>query len=380
MLASVGYGVIIARTNDRVWTLDEGKMLAARPRLIRRSGVLLAGFALLVSGPAAVVPGQAETVAEFYKGKTVRIIIGTGIGGSYGVYGTLVSRHLGRFLPGAPAIIVQPMPGAGGLIALNYLGNQAPRDGTVMSVIHVTVVQEGLFNPKAKFDPGKFQWVGRLASLAVVGVVSQKSGIKTLADAKTREVVAGAPGLNNVPGQSPFVLNKIAGTKFKVISGYTGTGQTFIALERGEVEMAATSMDSLRALHWDKIKRGELIPIFVQAGRRLKEFPNVPILLELGRSEVEKAFLSVFTITAEVGRSLATPPGVPKDRLDALRRAFDQMRTDPSFQSEVAKLKVETDLLGGAEMQRLVAASLTMSREMRDKARMFYNELFKATN
>jgi tripartite-type tricarboxylate transporter receptor subunit TctC len=338
-----------------------------------------AGLAVLaaLAGSLAGGPARADTVAEFFKGKTIRVVIGTGIGGSYGVYGTLVSRHLGRFIPGAPALAVQSMPGAGGLVALNHLGTQAPRDGTVISLIHVTLVQEGLFNPKAKYDAGKFEWIGRLASLAFLGVASRKSGIRTLNDAKKREVVAGAPGLNNVPGQTPFVLNKIAGTKFKVISGYNGTGQTFIALERGEVEFAVKSMDSLRALHWDKLQRGDLIPLVAQAGARLKEFPKVSTLLELGHDEVQKAFLGVFSITAEIGRSLATPPGVPNDRLDAFRKAFDRMLADPEFKADVAKLRVKLDPKSGADMHRLVATSTAMSPATRDKARAFYDNLFK---
>ncbi|MGH6768966.1 MAG: Bug family tripartite tricarboxylate transporter substrate binding protein [Xanthobacteraceae bacterium] len=336
-----------------------------------------ASFAVLAALIGWLGPARAESVGDFYKGKTIRIVIGTGIGGSYGVYATLVSRHLGRHVPGGPTLIVQSMPGAGGLVALNHLGNQAPRDGTVISVIHVTLVQEGLFNRKANYDAGKFEWIGRFASLAFLGVASRKSGIRTLDDAKKREVVTGAPGLNNVPGQSPFVLNKIAGTKFKVISGYNGTGQTFIALERGEVEMAVSSMDSLRALHWDKLQRGDLVPLFAQAGGRLKDFPKVPTLLELGRDEVQKAFLGVFSITAEIGRSLATPPSVPKDRLDALRAAFDKMLADSQFKADVAKLRVELDPRSAADMHRLVAASMAMSPATRDKARAFYDNLFK---
>ena len=132
-------------------------------------------------------------------------------------------------------------------------------------------------------------------------------------------------GSTNVPAQSPLILNKIAGTKFKLISGYNGTGQTFIALERGEVELAVSSMDGIRALHWDKLKSGEFVPIFAQAGRRLKDFPNVPTLLEFSNNEVEKAFLSVFSITADIGRSLATPPG---DSEGSPRRFAKRLRRD----------------------------------------------------
>jgi tripartite-type tricarboxylate transporter receptor subunit TctC len=325
----------------------------------------------------AVVPARAETAAEFYKDKTIRIVIGTGMGGSYGVYAQLVARHLGRFVPGAPTLIVQSMPGAGGLVALNYLAQKAPRDGTLISVIHVTLVQEGLFNPRAQYDAGEFQWIGRLASITFLGVASKASGIRTLDDARKREVIAGAPGPNNVPAQSPLVLNKVAGTKFKVVTGYKGMGEAFIALERGEVEFAVPTEATLAAFHQAKLKSGDLVPVFAMAGSRLKDYPDVPILQEFGKSEVEKAFLAVFTLTAEIGRSLATPPGVPLDRLAALRTAFDRMVLDAEFRADLAKSRVLLDPKSGTEMQQLVRAAVTMSKETREQARLFYDQLFK---
>lgn len=333
--------------------------------------VLVLGAAIFASA------AQAQSVADFYRGKTVRLIIGTSIGGAYGVFSQLAARHIGRFIPGSPAVIVQSMPAAGGLVALNHLGGVAPRDGSVITLIHVTVVQEGLFNPSATFDPGAFQWIGRLASLEFLGLASKSSGVRSLDDARRREVVVGAPGLANVPAQAPLVLNRIAGTKFKLISGYTGTGQTFIALERGEVELAVSSMDGIRALHWDKLKSGEFVPVFAQAGRRMKDFPNVPILLEFSNNEVEKAFLNVFSVTADIGRSLAAPPGVPKDRLDALRSAFDAMIADPGFRGDVTKLQIELDPMRGAQLQALVGKSVAIAPETRAPARAFYEDLFK---
>lgn len=339
----------------------------------RRSVAFAAFLITLTFAPAA----HAQPVGDFYRGKTVRLIIGTSMGGAYGVFSQLASRHIGRFIPGSPTVIIQSMPAAGGLVALNHLGGAAPRDGSVITLIHVTVVQEGLFNPGATFDPGAFQWIGRLASLEFLGLASKASGVRSLDDARRREVVVGAPGLANVPAQAPLVLNRIAGTKFKLISGYTGTGQTFIALERGEVELAVSSMDGIRALHWDKLKSGEFVPVFAQAGRRMKDFPNVPILLEFSNNEVEKAFLNVFSVTADIGRSLAAPPGVPKDRLDALRSAFQAMIVDPAFKADVAKLRIELDPMSGAELQQLVGQAVKISAETRTQARAFYEDLFK---
>ncbi len=340
----------------------------------------LAGLSLAVALAGVMTlarPAGADEVADFYKGKTVRVIIGTGIGGTYGVYGQLVSRHFGRFIPGHPTVVMQSMQGAGGFTALNWLGTAAPRDGTVVTIGHINIVHEGLFNPEAKFDPRGFLWLGRFTSFASIGLASKTSGIRSLGDAKARPVAVGAPGAQSVPGQAPVILNKIAGTKFKVVAGYRSTGESFLALERGEVDMAGTSMDALRSLYWPKIESGELVPIFVQGVRRLKEFPDAPTLGEFGNTEVEKAFLGVFNVTAEVGRSLATPPGVPEDRLAALREAYEAMVADAAFLADIKKLGIELDLLPGAELQRVIGASMRMSSETQEQARKFYEDLFK---
>jgi len=343
--------------------------------MIRRNATLV--LATLAAWLAPLPAVSADPIAEFYKGKTMRVVIGSGVGGSYAVFAQLTARHLGRFIPGAPTLVMQNMPGAGGLIALNYLGTQSPRDGSVITVGHITIVHEGLFNPKAMFDPRGFQWIGRYTSFASVGVASKKSGIRSIEDAKKREVTLGAAGAMSIPGQAPAVVNKMAGTKFKIISGYKDTGASFLALERGEVEAAGTSVDALRALHWDKLTSGELIPIYVQGIRRWSEFPRAPTLLELARTDVERAFLGVFSITAGVGRSLATPPGVPADRLAALRSAYDKMIVDPAFQADVAKLRLVLDPLPGAMLQKEIGASMQMSKDTQEKARQFYEELFK---
>jgi tripartite-type tricarboxylate transporter receptor subunit TctC len=346
--------------------------------MIRRTG--LAGLFLAVAVASATAPSHrahADDVAEFYKGKTVRVIIGTGVGGTYGVYGQLVARHFGRFVPGHPTVVMQSMQGAGGFTALNWLGTAAARDGTIVTIGHINIVHEGLFNTEAKFNPREFLWLGRFTSFASIGVASKKSGIRSLADAKAREVAAGAPGMQSVPAQAPTILNKIAGTRFKVVAGYRSTGESFLALERGEVDVAATSMDALRSLHWPKLESGELTPIFVQGVRRLKEFPNAPTLGEFGNNEVEKAFLGVFNVTAEVGRSLATPPGIPPERLAALRGAYQAMVADPAFLADIKKLGIELDLLPGAELQEVIGASMKMSPQTQEQARKFYEDLFK---
>jgi tripartite-type tricarboxylate transporter receptor subunit TctC len=322
----------------------------------------------------AVVPAYAQ---EDFRGKTVRVVIGTAVGGSYGVYGQLVARHLGKYLPGNPGVAIAAMPGAGGLVALNYLASASPpKDGTTITLAQVTLVQESLFNKAARFDARDFKWIGRLDSLSFIGVASKKSGIKSLEDARTRDVITGAPGLSNIPAQAPLLLNKIAGTKFKLISGYAGTGQVFLALERGEVEVAATSVAAMRSLHADAMKRGEYVPIFAHAGRRLPDFPLVPTLGEFARSDVEKKFMRVFSLTSDIGRSLAVPPGTPDTVLSVHRSAFQQMMKDTDFRAEAAKLDLDLDPIDGDELGQLVRAAMDISQADADDMKRFYDDLF----
>lgn len=319
--------------------------------------------------------GAAAAEKEFYKGKTIRIVIGTSVGGSYGVFSQLAARHLGKYIPGNPNLIPVSMPGAGGLVALNYLANVAPQDGTTISLIHVTLVQESLFNPKARFDARKFKWIGRMDSLAFVGLASKKSGIRSLTDARKRTVLAGSPGVNNVPAQAPLILNRLAGTKFKLISGYRGIGPTFLALKRGEVETSVTSIAGLQSILADDVKSGLLVPFFVQARTRLKQFPDLPAVIEFAKSDVEKAFMRIFTLTSDIGRTLAAPPGVPDDRLALLRTAWSKMMEDKDFLADAKKTRVNLDPMNGEELTKLVHGAMAMDKTMLEKVKIFYGEI-----
>lgn len=315
-----------------------------------------------------------------YQGKTIRIVLPTSVGGSYGLYGQLVSRHIGKHLPGNPGVAIAAMPGAGGLVALNYLASASPpKDGTTITLAQVTLVQESLFNKEARFDARDFRWIGRLDSLAFIGVASQRSGIRSLDDARKREVITGAPGLSNIPAQAPLVLNKIADTRFKLISGYNGTGQVFLALERGEVDVAATSIAAIKSLHADAMKKGEFVPLFAHAGRRLSDFPNIPTLSEFADSDLEKQFMQVFSLTADIGRALATPPGTPDEVLDVFRTAYELMMKDMAFQGEAKKLDLDLDPLSGNQLGELVANAMNISKSDAGEMRKFYEDLFGST-
>lgn len=320
---------------------------------------------------------QVRSEPDFYRGKTVRVIIPTAVGGSYGVFGQLVSRHLGRFISGQPAMVMTAMPGAGGLVALNHMATIAPHDGTVISVIQVTLVLDSLFNKDAKFDARDFNWIGRMDSLAFVGLASRRSGIKSLDDARKREVIAGSPGLNNVPAQTPLLLNRLAGTKFKLISGYSGIGQAFLAVERGEADFAVSSLAGIGSILSEQVKNGDLVPIVAQSTKRIPAYPDVPVLGEFAKTEVEKAFLKVFSLTADIGRALAATPGVPEDRMAILRDAFEKMVADRAFQADATKIGLDLNPMNAEELARLVRDAMNMSPDLREQVRKFYEDVLE---
>ncbi len=343
---------------------------------IKISGLSACALAFMaMAAGLAIGPAKADPVADFYKGKQVRVVIGTRPGGSYGLYAQITQRHLGRFIPGNPTVVMESRPGAGGLVALNWFNSVAPRDGTFLLIPLASIVQEALFNKRAKYDPVQMRFVGRLGVLKQVMVASGKSGLKKVEDASKRSVNVGAAGTYNITAHFPAIMKRLVNAQFKIITGYVGTGQTFLALERGEVEVSSTSLDSLYARYWDKVKAREIVPLVVLSGSRLKEFPNTPTVLEFGKTPAEKAFLNVFTNATEMGRSLALPPGVPADRVAAVRAAYEAMLKDPAFQADAKKASLEVVHASGAELDKYIAEAMTMSADVRAQATRFYNSL-----
>jgi tripartite-type tricarboxylate transporter receptor subunit TctC len=330
---------------------------------------IVSAIAIFCAGGAG-----AESVDRFFAGKTVRIVIGTPVGGEYGLYAQLVARHIGRFVPGNPTVIVQSMPGAAGVTALRYMANAAPRDGTVIIVPQVSIMLEGLLNPKAQFDPGKFQWIGRLTTQVQAGVVSAKSNVRSLADAKTRELVAGGVGTTNPTTLNPRILNKLAGTRFKIVTGYKGTAAVMIAWERGEVDVLTNSWDVISARYGKDVMK-VAVPLYVNAVKRPPELAHVPLMTDFGRNETENAFLQIYGIGAGIGRSLAAPPDVPKERLAVWRVALTKMLDDPQFREAVHKANIRIDPLDGASLTASLAKVLALPAETVGRARKFYDDL-----
>jgi len=331
---------------------------------------LLLAVAALLS-----LAGGARADDDFYAGKTVRIIIGTTTAGEYGAYAQLMAQHIGRFIPGKPAVIVQTMVGGAGVVALNHLAKIAPQDGTVLSLPHANIVQDGLLNPRSQFDPARFQWIGRLASVVQVGVASSQSKARTLEDARQRELIAGASGVTNATGLNPRILNALAGTRFKIVTGYKGTSEARIAWERGEVDVVTTSWDGILERYGDQYRAGMIHPLFVYGMTRPPELAAVPSITEFGRDDAEKAFLQIYTIGAEIGRAFAFPPGVPEHRVVLWRAAFQQMLDDPEFKRALARGHIRLDPLDGATLGASVAKVVGLPKDTIARAALFYERL-----
>lgn len=318
---------------------------------------------------------HAQSPAEFFAGKTLRILVPFDIAGTYGQYAQLASLHLRKHLPGNPTVIVQVMQGAGGIVALNHLASIAPKDGTVAIIPAINMIQDALLNPQAKYDAAGFEWLGRMMELVQLGVASEKSGVMSLDDVKTRGASAGGSGTTNPTVMSWRVLNLMAGTKFSVVSGYKGLPDSQLAWERGEIDSVMLNWEHITERFWEPYKAGRIKVLFAYAGRELPEIKGHRLIGDFGRTPVEKAFLRIYTIGAELGRSFALAKGVPADRVEAWRAAFQSMLTDPELRAEMDKRRMRFDPLAGREVQALVARALDFPPDMLPAIRGIFEQV-----
>ncbi len=328
----------------------------------------------------APVPAAADSVADFYQGKTVRIVIGSGMGGSYGFFAQLAARHISTHLPGNPTVVVQSMPGAGGNKAMNYTFNAGPQDGTMVSLPQLSVVQESLFNPKVRFDAKGFQYIGRFTDITLVATAAGRTGVKSLADVQRKQFVLGSVGRRNLTYLGPAVMNKMGGTKFKIITGYRSTRATYKGLAQGELDVAITSWTTLSINFSDDLKSGKLVPLFTVAAKRHPAIPAIPAVVEFGKTDSENGFLKIMTTANEIGRSMAGPPKMPKHLVEAWRTAFNKMVGDPAFREQVAKRKATLNPLTGQELTNIIHEVVDLPETTIAAARVIYREMVPGSN
>jgi tripartite-type tricarboxylate transporter receptor subunit TctC len=337
----------------------------------RVNGATLAVAATV--GMAAMGPTSAvgQTAEKFYEGKTIRIIVALGTGGDYDNYARIAGRYLGKYIPGHPTVVVQNMPGAGGLLAANHLANVAPKDGTVIGALHAnTTLAQVTGAPNVEYDVRKFNWIGRTSSGGLnVHHTFASSGVKSFNDLLTREVVVGGGGPTSDSVVVPTAVNQMMGTKLKILGGYSGTAETTLALERGEIDMAMQNWEFLRRNNADWL-RDKKINLIVQYGtQRHPELAEVPTIMELAKTDEQRQVWSIFLMSGAIGYSLAMTPDVPADRVALLRKAFLDMAKDPELKAEAAKMNLPIEPVGGEALAKTIESVFKVDTAAVSKAK-----------
>jgi tripartite-type tricarboxylate transporter receptor subunit TctC len=298
------------------------------------------------------------------------MVVTSEAGGGYDLYGRLIARHIGNHLPGQPRVVVQNMPGAGGIVGANYLFNLAPRDGTVIGVVpEILAISQLIDNASSKYDARQFLWLGRVNSNVGVQHTWKSSGIATIADAKRREVVVAGVGPASYSVIFPRLLNALLGTKFKIVPGYAGASAATLAFERGEVDGVDTPWSVIKATKGEWL-RDNRINILVQycVGRH-PDLPDVPAVVDLAETQEQHQILGLYASACAIGRSVAAPPGLPADTATTLRAAFTATIRDPALLAETQKAGIELNPLSGADLQQLVANTFDIPPSVIEKVK-----------
>jgi tripartite-type tricarboxylate transporter receptor subunit TctC len=305
-------------------------------RSSRRSIATAFGLSLFCGTVALAQDANVPKISKLTLGAS------SAVGGSYDAYVRLLGRHIARHIPGSPTVVVQNLPAGGGMALANLIFNTAPKDGSYFGVLHGTTMQEELYKSSAvRFEARRFAWIGNMMSDVDTCVVSTASGIKSVEDFFTREVVMGATGAGAQSYSFPIVYNEILGTRLKVIAGYSGTPDRILAIERDELHGACgITTTSYRSVLEQPVKQGKVIMIVQAGGRKDPEFPDVPNMLDLAKTAEDRQAFSFLFSALDLGRPFAAPPETPGEQLAILRRAFDATMVDPEMLDEASRLKI----------------------------------------
>jgi tripartite-type tricarboxylate transporter receptor subunit TctC len=329
---------------------------------------------LLCAGTAVILhlaqPALADEMPDF-KGKTVTFVASFEAGGPYDFYARLVARHIGPYLPGNPNVIVQNMPGAGGLRGANFIFNVAPRDGTVMGVVsqNIAVGQALAITAGIQYDARKFSWIGRINSNVEVEHTWYQSGVKSVDDAKRREVIVAGTGPTSSSVVFPRLMNELIGTKFKVVQGFAGPTSAQLALERGEVEAIVKPWSSIKTSTPGWLRDNKIYLIVQYARQRHRELPGVPAVVDLAQNDAQRQIFALFSGGSAVGTSVVAPPGLSEATTFVLREAFNATMHDPALLEEVRKSATDIDPLPGGEVLKIVESTFDIRPDVLDQAR-----------
>lgn len=324
------------------------------PGTARQLGFALCAFCILP------LTANQTAAQNFYEGKQLTMIVGSGVGGGYDVYSRLVARHWAKHIPGKPTIVVQNLPAAGSLVATNNTANTYPRDGLTVTQVQTHMAVEPLMGvtgslDNVKFDARALNWIGSIAKEYPVVVAWHTAPIKSFKDVLTREMVVGASGTATSDAVYPRIMNEMIGTKFKVIDGYKDNPQMILATESGEIMgRAGWFISSLLSTQGQQLQEGKLRVLAQVATEKHPQFPDVPLVTEFITDPEKRKALEFSISWLPMGRPFVAPPGLPAERLKILRDSFMATAQDPELQAEAKKMNLEISPLSGEETQALV--------------------------
>lgn len=336
---------------------------------------LLIGLALAA---LAATPASAQSLADFYAGKKVSMVIGFGPGGGYDLWGRTVARHMGNHLPGKPNFVPENMPGAGSFNAANHLFNVAPKDGTAIGIIARDAPLGPLTGAQgARFDALKFTWIGSPTAETNVCIAHKNAPVKTLAELQQKELVIGDTGAGTGTYTYPRVLNAMLGTKFKIIGGFPSSSDVFLAMERGEVYGICESYDSVVGKRPNWIKEGTINLLFQGGAEPNPQLKGVPFILDAAKTEEQKQALTFVYSGQGIGRPFVAPPDMPADRIKALREAFDATMKDPAFLEDAKKQKLDVEPVAGDHILAILKTLYATPKPVIDKVANILQESAK---
>lgn len=317
----------------------------------------------------------AENVADFYKGRTVSIVIGHEVGTGFDIYGRVLARHLGRYIPGNPGIVVQNMVGASGITATNWLYNVAPKDGTVMATFVHTVPFEPLFgNAAAKYDPAKLTWIGNMEESVGTCGVSTASGITTFDELREKEIVFGATGATGPLSKFALALKNLLGAKIKLVHGYKGSASVKIAIQRGEVHgICGLPISTLRSFWRDELESGRFKPIIQLSGKKSAELASIPHVDDYAKTTEDRQIFGLIFGAQALGRVFVSPPDMPAERTRTLRQAFMATMEDKQFLADAATTQIDIVPNTGEVVAAMIARYSATSTAVVERAKKAFD-------
>ena len=314
--------------------------------------------------------GLAQSPEQFFSGKTITLYIGNSVGGGYDLYGRLLARHMSKYIPGKPSIIPKNLEGGGSLRAANYMYEVAPRDGTAFATIgRGTAFAPAIGQRGANFDATKFNWLGSANDEVSACAAWHTSGIAKVDDIFVKQLVIGGTVASDDAAQLPKVMNGLLGTKFKLVLGYPGGNEMNLAMERGETQgRCGLSWASFKATRPDWIADKKVNLLFQVSLSRHRDLPDLPLVLDLAKTDEQRQILKLFAVRQVMGRPFFAPQQVPRDRVDALRNAFDQTMQDTDFVADAEKAKLEVNPVSGSKVEAIVQDIYNTPGEIMKKA------------